>query len=109
MGMRTRPVHVTARGCGGGGFRPPRRRRRLGVRQAAREATASHVEDGLAAVVDARPVPRDAAHVARLLRHLLLHQLLATAAAVASTGAEMVLVAADCLLGARVNGDGGAI
>ena len=92
---------------------PPRPRRRLGVGEAAREAAAGHVEDGLAAVVDARPVPRDAAHVARFLRHLLLHELVAAAVAVRSAGAEEVPVAADGLLGAGVGGDarrgGGAV
>ena len=92
---------------------PPRPRRRLGVGEAAREAAAGHVEDGLAAVVDARPVPRDAAHVARYLRHLLLHELVAAAVDVRSAGAEEVPVAADGLLGAGVGGDarrsGGAV
>jgi hypothetical protein len=107
MRVRARPVDVAARGGGGGGFGPPRRRRRLGVRQAAREAPAGHVEDGLAAVVDARPVPRDAAHVVRLLRHLLLLLLHQLDTSVGSAGAEEVPVAADGLLGAGVDGDAG--
>ena len=49
----------------------------------------------------------------RLLRHLLLHELVAAAVAVRSAGAEEVPVAADGLLGAGVGGDarrsGGAV
>jgi hypothetical protein len=95
MAQRDQQDVPTTRAGGGGGLGPGRPQRRLGVGEAAREALARHVEDGLAAVVDARPVPRDAAHVAWLLP-LLAHLLSAVVAG--GGGAKKVLVAADDLL-----------